>query len=505
MSIKANTVANYFGQGYRTLIGIVILPLYLKYLGAEAYGLVGFFTVLQSWLSLLDIGMTPTLARQVAHMRGKRGEHLELRRLLRSIELIFFIFSFCIGVGIAIGSKSIALYWLKVENIETIDVVYCLCLMGVMVGMRWFSSLYQSGIKGMENQVRLNVASIIVATLRFVGGLFFVQFVSQCVVDFFVFQLCVSLIEVVAMSRIFYRLLPASPRIGITFFWGSLKPFLPFGMSICFTTAIWIMVTQTDKLLLSNILPLKEYGYFALTAVLANGILQISGPISHALLPRMTYLLSQGKKEEMIELYHKATQIMAVIMLPLTGMVAVFSTRVLYAWTGDMTAAEWGGPILFWYVLGNGFLSMAAFQYYLQFAYGKLRLHVIINSVFAVIAIPVIVFSAYHGGAMWTAIVWFGMQLVAFMVCPAIIHAKFAPGEHKRWLFSDIGVVAFPTIVLLTIFHALGEGFASTNRFHIFGYLIGMGLFIVTVNAWVAPASRNMMTNLIRRALNSVA
>lgn len=505
MSVKKNTIANYLGQGYRTLIGIVILPLYLKYLGAEAYGLVGFFSVLQSWLSLLDIGMTPTLARQVAHMRGEKGEHLELRRLLRSIELIFFVFAVCIGVGIVIGSKWIASHWLKVGNIETIDVIYCLCLMGVMVGMRWFSSLYQSGIKGMENQVRLNVTNIIVATLRFVGGLFFVQFVSQYVVDFFVFQLCVSLIEVVAMSRIFYRLLPASPRIGVTFFWGSLKPFLPFGMSICFTTAIWIMVTQTDKLLLSNILPLKEYGYFALTAVFANGILQISGPISQALLPRMTYLLSQGKKEEMIGLYHKATQIMAVIMLPLTGMVAVFSKSVLYAWTGDKTAAEWGGPILFWYVLGNGFLSMAAFQYYLQFAYGKLRLHVIINSVFTIIAIPVIVFSAYHGGAMWTAIAWFGMQLVSFMVCPAIIHAKFAPGEHKRWLFSDIGVVAFPTFVLLVIFHGLAEGLVSTNRIHIFGYLIGMGLFIVAVNAWITPSSRNMMKNLIRRALSSAA
>jgi O-antigen/teichoic acid export membrane protein len=505
LSIKKNTIANYIGQGYRILIGIVILPLYLKYLGAEAYGLVGFFAVLQSWLSLLDMGMTPTLARQVAHMRGKSGEHMEIRRLLRSIELIFLILAFCAGGGVVLGSKWIALHWLKIEKIALIDVVYCISLMGVMVGMRWFSSLYQSGIKGMETQVRLNVANIIVATLRFVGGLLFICFVSRHVVDFFVFQLCVSIIEVVTMSAIFYRLLPASPRVGVAFFWSSLKPFLPFAISICFTTGVWILVTQTDKLLLSNILPLKEYGYFALVTVLANGILQISGPISQALLPRMTYLLSQGKKEAMIELYHKATQIMAVIMLPLTGMVAVFSTKLLYAWTGDITAAEWAGPILFWYVLGNGFLSMAAFQYYLQFAYGQLKLHVLMNTVFAIIAIPVIVFSAYHGGAMWTAIAWFGMQLVSFMVCPAIIHAKFAPGEHKRWLFSDIGVVAFPTIVLLIVFHALGEGFVSTSRFHIFGCLIGMGLFILTVNAWLSPTSRNMMMTLIRKALSSAA
>ena len=31
-------------------------PLYIKYMGAEAYGLVGFFTMLQAWFGLLDMG-----------------------------------------------------------------------------------------------------------------------------------------------------------------------------------------------------------------------------------------------------------------------------------------------------------------------------------------------------------------------------------------------------------------------------------------------------------------
>lgn len=43
MSLKKNTIANYIGQGYTILIAIVFLPLYLHYLSADAYGLVGFF------------------------------------------------------------------------------------------------------------------------------------------------------------------------------------------------------------------------------------------------------------------------------------------------------------------------------------------------------------------------------------------------------------------------------------------------------------------------------
>lgn len=64
--LKKNIIANYFGQFYIIIIGIVMVPFYLKYLGAEAYGLVGFFALMQSWMMLLDMGISPTLGREVA-------------------------------------------------------------------------------------------------------------------------------------------------------------------------------------------------------------------------------------------------------------------------------------------------------------------------------------------------------------------------------------------------------------------------------------------------------
>ena len=51
MSLKSNIAANYASQLYTTLIGIVLVPLYLRYMGSEAYGLVGFFAMLQAWFN----------------------------------------------------------------------------------------------------------------------------------------------------------------------------------------------------------------------------------------------------------------------------------------------------------------------------------------------------------------------------------------------------------------------------------------------------------------------
>ena len=50
MSLKINVVANYLGQGWQGLMSLAFVPLYIKYLGIESYGLIGIFALLQAWL-----------------------------------------------------------------------------------------------------------------------------------------------------------------------------------------------------------------------------------------------------------------------------------------------------------------------------------------------------------------------------------------------------------------------------------------------------------------------
>ena len=64
--LKKNIVSNYVGQTYVACVNIAFVPVYVNYIGAEAYGLVGFYAMLQSWFSLLDMGLSPTLGREAA-------------------------------------------------------------------------------------------------------------------------------------------------------------------------------------------------------------------------------------------------------------------------------------------------------------------------------------------------------------------------------------------------------------------------------------------------------
>jgi O-antigen/teichoic acid export membrane protein len=99
MVLKHNLIANYLGQGWVAIMGLAFIPFYIKYLGIESYGLIGFFALLQAWLSLLDIGMTPTLEREMARLTGLAHSAQLIRDLLRSIEVIAFAIAILIASG----------------------------------------------------------------------------------------------------------------------------------------------------------------------------------------------------------------------------------------------------------------------------------------------------------------------------------------------------------------------------------------------------------------------
>ena len=46
--LKSNFIANFIGQGWVALMSLAFIPLYIKYLGVEAYGLIGLFALMQT-------------------------------------------------------------------------------------------------------------------------------------------------------------------------------------------------------------------------------------------------------------------------------------------------------------------------------------------------------------------------------------------------------------------------------------------------------------------------
>jgi len=497
VSLKKNIIFNYLGQFYIMFIGIVMLPFYLKYLGAEAYGLVGFFTMLTSIMMLLDIGLTNTLSRETARLKDKPQGTLEIKLTLRSIETVILATTTIVFISIYFFSHWISIHWLQIEYLDLDTVVNCIKLMGFMLSIRWFIGLYYGIIVGFEQQVWLNIYKMIIYTLKFLGGLILVMYISNNIIDFFIYQLLVSVVELTTLSYKVYRNLPSDKFIYPSY--RALKKILPFALSVAYTSVIWTIFTKFDKLLLSHYISLKDYGYFALVVAVSGAIMQFSGPISQAILPRMTHLLSEQKEGEMLLIYRRSTQFIAILISSVVGMVSAFSYELLFSWTGNLEASVWASPILFWYAIGNGIAIILSFQYYLQYAYGNLKYQIKFNTFFPLLALPFIFFGVIEYGAYGASIAWFTIQLIGFLFWSPFIHSRFAPGMHMKWLLKDILPAILVTIIYVVILKQANLDFEMFSRIQIFSILIIFGGFLLVLNSLTYPNTRAIILKKVMR------
>lgn len=434
--MKRTLLLAYFSQLYVSLIGIVLLPLYLNYLGVEVFGLVGLYITLQAWMQVLDLGLTPVLSREMSRFRAGTLTEREAATRLRTLEVVQAVTALMAISLFWLGSAWISETWLSSVTLSSEMLVSCINLIGVGLALRWLTGLHRAVLTGLERQDLVNGLAVGFATLRFAGVVPLLIYVSASPRLFFAFLAIAGLIELSIFSVIAHRQLPGSALARPD--WRAFTAMFPLVGSMAFLSANWVMVTQIDKLILSGLLPLHEYGYFMLAVAAASGVLALIPPLHQVLQPRMTILSEQGESKQLTDLYRLASQWAAIAFVGVGGGMAFFAEPVLRIWSGNATVANAVAPVLFWYGLANAVVGLLVLPFLLQLAKGDLRLHVLGNLILIVTLVPALVFSTRRWGAVGAGQVFFASNLLFLLLWAPFVHRRFMPQLNWRWLWRDI-------------------------------------------------------------------
>ncbi len=434
-SVKFNTITSYISQGYAAIIGIVVLPFLFSALGSGAFGLIGFFTVTQIIINLLGAGFSPTLAREIAKEKNK-FKNSYLISVTKSLELIFYFLFSLICLAAIFSSNWFANEWFESDmSVDSLSSVVCIIF--IVCALRLQTVLYLSAIRGFEDFLWVNSVSIIINTLRFPVSLLLVLYYPS-IKTYFIFHLVVAVIELLIMRYRIGKLLGIHFWLPNHFSWSNVKKLGTFAKAVAITAVISVVIAQADKVLMSGLLPLFEYGYFTVCIMLANGILMLGFPIGTVLIPRLTSLYANSQLDEFRHLYIKFTKFVCLFVVPVAVVIAGFSQNVIYLFTGSIEAAQWGKDILSYYTLGNAFLIVGGFQYYQQVAKGNLKYHVRYSTVLLVCTLPLIIIFANLYGAIAVAVIWFAFRLIAFIFWVPYIHKKMETIKYSQWLFQAV-------------------------------------------------------------------
>lgn len=456
MSLKKNILANYASQAYTALIGIFMVPVYIKYMGSEAYGLVGFFSLLQSIFAILDMGLSHTMSREASRFRGGKVTAADLKALLRSLEIILAAIAI-VGVLVVVGSSNlIASHWLNPQGLASSEVSFAVKIIALIVALRWISGLFSGLLIGLERQVWLSKFNMLIATLRFVAVVPLLIYISAKPDTYFTYQLFIAIIELLAILVFSYKSIGWSKSDNVLKVdFALIKSITKFSLSISALSIIWILATQIDKIVVSKILSLSDFGYFSAAVLAAGGILLISQPISTAILPRLVKLEAEGNVNELVQLYRKSTQLVSIIAFPIAFVIANYSRQLLELWTGNANLASVSASVLAFYAVGNALRMVSAYSYYIQYAKGNLKLHLMGNTLFLIFLAVSLIYFLRKFGVAGSGFAWLLVNIAFLLIWVPIVHKSFIPGIHMRWILHDVGTPVLISGFLILIFNSV--------------------------------------------------
>jgi O-antigen/teichoic acid export membrane protein len=457
--------ASFAANIWSALVSLLFVPVYIGLIGIESYALIGVFVTLAALLSVFDLGLTTTITRRLA------AEHRDQDRdVLRTLEIVYWGVA---GLLLAVVwglAPVIAHRWLGPSRLSPHSLEGALRLIGVALALQWPFKFYAGGLIGRGRQLHVSVLQAVLATIRAAGAVAALLLVDRTVQTFFAWQAIVSGLSTAIVALFLWRdvqgfLVAAFSRARLLEVWR-------FAAGVSLVSIAGIALTQVDRVILSRLLSLESFGFYALAAAVSGGLLQLVRPLYDGVFPRLTRLVAARDDAGLAAFYHVACGALALAVLPAASVLALMPNHVLWAWSGNVLLVERAAELLAVLAVGSAAYAIIHLPWALQLASGWTSLGVYMNLAAVVLYVPAALLAAQRFGAWGAACAWSGMNLLYAVASQLLMHRRLLPGQLGRWFrdgvakpgFAAAGVVAVCGMVVpdtLSRAEALGALFIT--------------------------------------------
>ena len=413
MTLKKNIVANYAGMGVVALAPVLALPWYLAALGSKQFGLIAFVIMLQAVLGLFDAGMSQALVREIVVRldtteRGQRST----AALLFGFERIYWLFAMCASCIALLLANSIATYWLKLGDTPAELGRGAIYGAAAIFAAQFPGSIYRSLLVGAQAQVKLSSLMFGGALLRHVGGVVVVTMLPT-LTAYLIWQTTVALLETLMRARLAWATVGIK-RNQVGWEIKELLPAWKLVISMSGSVSLGALTVQMDKIVLSRMVSIEQFGYYVIASTVGVGVLQLIYPLLQAILPRAVQL--RKDPFTLRSLYVKTFRLIS-LMIVLGGLVfSISGERLLLFWLGDAQVVEAVYSVLSILLIGTAFNALYNIGYINWIANDKIYCVFQVNALGLALSVALIPPLVKCHGMMGAAFGWVAMNLVGLLL-----------------------------------------------------------------------------------------
>jgi len=489
------------GRGWVAALGALLIPVYVRMMGVEAYALVGIHATLQTIFGLLDLGLGAGLNREIARLSTMEGGDDERRDLLATFDLIGVVIGIAVIVIVYFAAPFIAYRWVNATELPRSAIVDAIRMIAVIIGLQLPIGFYQGGMSGLEKQVLSNMLWIGLQTIRGLGAVLALMLVAPTVRVFFAWQLVVTMLIALVYGFVLHRLVDR--KLG----WG--RPRRDLLKRVWRYSAGWIgnsvgtsFLGLADKVVLSRILTLKDFGYYTFASYGATLLLNLIMSVSEAFFPRFNRLIARNDEAGLAIEYRRGNQTLASLLIPVACVLLFFSREAVFVWTRDATLTDATATLMAIFVAGITLFGTAHIAYVAALSKGMFRTTMKMTAVLSIICVPALLIVPKYYGVIGAAVVWAVMNGGRVAVVP-LLHQRYIAGEGRMWLKQAL---VAPLIAAGSV-GAVARYFAPHfhNAIATLAYLGGTWVLMVIAVLTVEPAVRGAVFSAARRVAARVS
>ena len=454
-------------------MGICFVPLYLKFIGVEGYGLVGFFILLSSAMSMFDGGFGAVATREASKYEAASETDKRLvTHTLKSVECIFWAIAITVGICTTISAPLISRYWLTVSPDDILKTTQSLRIMGFALLLQFPVAFYYGSLIGLQKHVTLNSISSFFATSRAAGAAIILWLISPTVEWFLIWQCINSLITIVVLRITLVGELPEW-RNTKTFSAKTIRRLGGFAAGVGITNIFAFLLMQVDKVILSKILSLEDFGCYMLAWTVGSVAFRLISPVFNVYYPKIVSLVANQETAETFRVFTRASQLLSLLVIPFSIWVALYSKQLLWFWTRDEAVAASAELPLIVLALGSMLYAFMQIPYALQLAHGWTRFSMWQNAIAVVFMVPLTYYLATHYGLSGSALPWLILNTTYIVICSPFIFRKLNVKPVRTWYTEAIFI---PVAIAFTSLLVIKMLLSAANVINIFTITLSLGL-----------------------------
>ena len=446
--VALNSFWNLAGQTFPLLLAVVAIPILIRQLGVDRFGLLMLAWILVGYFSLFDLGIgratTKLLAEKIA-----LGDSESAARLIWTAMFSMVLLGICFGGVLFALAPWLSHSALKIPPPLQSETLRSFCWLAVAVPCVTLTCGLRGMLEAQQSFGAVNALRVGLGGLTFLGPLVVLPF-SRSLVSVVLMLVVARFVSCGLHFWLCKQLIPLFSQ-GMAWDRKSLTELLGFGSWLTLSNIISPGLVYLDRFLIGSLISVSAVAYYTTPSEIVTKLWVVPSALAGVLFPAFSEALAVDNQDRATSLYESGVASTFGILFPLILVIILFAPEGLRFWLGADFARR-SAAILQILAIGAFVGSLGNIPYALLQASGRPDLTAKLHLIEVPCYVGLLYWAIRMGGIEGAAVAW------TFRVCAdAAILFFFSRLFVRPSLAPRVSItIAAGTTVLLTAYVVAG-------------------------------------------------